>query len=152
MPQIEKNIGICVVLGYRRSASSEVLFSNQAIEVVQLQVWNVHKMHPKFDVFWNSKYGKLGCISSKSRTSRCHTQTIRRRSDYIIGFVIPAINPNKSKKFTRLLALAHNIRSKFQIKTTYMASKTITCCLWSHVCCFSFEYWRVYCVRALKET
>ena len=47
---------------------------------------------------------------------------IHRRSDYIIGFIAPAIGPNKSRKLTRL------------IETTYMASQTITVCLWSHAC------------------
>ena len=37
---------------------------------------------------------------------------IRRRSDYIIGFVTPAIGPNKFKKLTRLIAPVHNIRGK----------------------------------------
>ena len=37
---------------------------------------------------------------------------IRRRSDYIIGFIAPAIGPNKSGKLTRLIAPAHNIRGK----------------------------------------
>ena len=37
---------------------------------------------------------------------------IHRRSDYIIGFVTPAIGPNKSKKLTRLRAPAHNTRGK----------------------------------------
>ena len=38
--------------------------------------------------------------------------SIRRRSDYIIGFIAPTIGPNKSKKLTRLIAPAHNIRGK----------------------------------------
>ena len=38
--------------------------------------------------------------------------SIRRRSDYIIGFVTPAIGPNKFKKLTRLIAPVHNIRGK----------------------------------------
>ena len=42
---------------------------------------------------------------------------IRRRSDYIIGFVTPAIGPNKSEKLTRLIAPAHNIRSKVWMKS-----------------------------------
>ena len=42
--------------------------------------------------------------------------TIRRRSDYIIGFITPAIGPNKSKKLTRLIAPAHNIRGKVWMK------------------------------------
>ena len=37
-------------------------------------------------------------------------QAIRRRSDYITGFIAQAIGPNKLKKLTRLIALAHNIR------------------------------------------
>ena len=34
---------------------------------------------------------------------------IRRRSDYIIGFITQAIGPNKPRKLTRLIAPAHNI-------------------------------------------
>ena len=41
---------------------------------------------------------------------------IRRRSDYIIGFVTPAIGPNKFKKLTRLIAPVHNIRGKVWMK------------------------------------
>ena len=37
---------------------------------------------------------------------------IRRRSDYTIGFIAPAIGPNKSKKLTRLIAPTHNIPGK----------------------------------------
>ena len=42
---------------------------------------------------------------------------IRRRSDYIIGFVTPAIGPNKFKKLTRLIAPVHNIRGKVWMKS-----------------------------------
>ena len=38
-----------------------------------------------------------------------------RRSDDIIGFIDPAISPNKSKKLTRLIALARNIHGKVWI-------------------------------------
>ena len=41
---------------------------------------------------------------------------IRRRSDYIIGLIAPAIGPNKSKKLTPLIALTHNIRGKVCMK------------------------------------
>ena len=41
---------------------------------------------------------------------------IRRRSDYIIGFITPAIGPNKSRKRTRLIAPGHNIRGKVWMK------------------------------------
>ena len=73
---------------------------------------------------------------------------IRRRSDYITGFIAPAIGPNKSRKPTWLIAKAYNKRNKFDCKTTYMASQSITVCLWSHVCCFLFKLCRVYCVPA----
>ena len=42
--------------------------------------------------------------------------TIRRRSYVIIGFVAPAIGPNKSKKLTRLISPTHNIRGKVWMK------------------------------------
>ena len=49
--------------------------------------------------------------------------------------VTPAISTNKSKKLTQLIAPIHNIHAaNFEWKTTHMASQTITCCLWSHVC------------------
>ena len=41
---------------------------------------------------------------------------IRRRSDYVIGFIAPAIGPNKSRKLTRFMAPAHNIRGKVWMK------------------------------------
>ena len=41
-----------------------------------------------------------------------YSEQIRRRSDYIIGFIAPAIGPNKSRKLTWLIAPAHNIRGK----------------------------------------
>ena len=50
----------------------------------------------------------LQCISGKFQLCR----TIRRRSYVIIGFVAPAIGPNKSKKLTRLISPTHNIRGK----------------------------------------
>ena len=59
---------------------------------------------------------------------------IRRRSDYIIGFIAPAIGPNKSKKLSRFIAPVHNIRGKVWMIKTYMASQTDSYRLWSHVC------------------
>ena len=41
---------------------------------------------------------------------------IRRRSDYMIRFIAPAICPNKSKKLTPLIAPTHNIRGKVWMK------------------------------------
>ena len=68
------------------------------------------------------------------------TITICRRSDYIIGFITPAIGPNKSKKLTRFIAPVHNIRGKVWMKKiTYMASQTDSYRLWNHVWGFSFK-------------
>ena len=48
-----------------------------------------------------------------ARTNEWGTRPpIRRRSDYIIGFVTPAIGPNKSKKPTRPIVPTHNLRGK----------------------------------------
>ena len=69
---------------------------------------------------------------------------------WLIGLVVPAIGLNKSRKLARLIAPAHNVRGKVSVKS-YMASKTITCCLWSHVCCFSLKLCRVYCVGAISR-
>ena len=55
---------------------------------------------------------------------------IRRRSDYIIGFVTQAIGPNKFKKLTRLIAPVHNIRGKVWIKNNihgFTDNKLIVC-------------------------
>ena len=41
---------------------------------------------------------------------------IRRRNEYIIGFIALAIGPNKSRKLTRLIAPAHNIHGKVWVK------------------------------------
>ena len=49
---------------------------------------------------------------SISRVSDFDDRSIRRRSDYIIGCVTPAIGPNKFEKLTRLIAPVHNIRGK----------------------------------------
>ena len=43
-------------------------------------------------------------------------RSIRRRTDYIIGFIAPAIGPNTSRKLTRLTAPAHNIHGKVWMK------------------------------------
>ena len=79
--------------------------------------------------------------------------SIRRRSDYIIGFITPAIGPNKSKKLTRPIVPTHNLRGKVWMEDSYLLytwlHRQLTCCLWSHVCCFSFKLCRVYCVPAL---
>ena len=42
--------------------------------------------------------------------------SIRRRSDYIIEIIAPAIGPNKSRNLTQLIVPAHNIRSKVWMK------------------------------------
>ena len=57
---------------------------------------------------------------------------IRRRSYVIIGFVAPAIGPNKSKKLTRLISRHTIYAAKFEWKTTYTASQTMSrvACRW----------------------
>ena len=58
------------------------------------------------------------------------TLTIRRRSDYKIGFVTPAIGPNKFKKLTRLIAPVHNTRGKVWMKNNihgFTDNKLIVC-------------------------
>ena len=49
-------------------------------------------------------------------TFTCLCARLRLRSDYIIGFIAPAIGLNKSKKPTRLIASAHNKRGKILMK------------------------------------
>ena len=56
---------------------------------------------------------------------------IRRRSDYIIGFIAPAIGPNKSKKLTRLITPAHNIRGKVWMRNNIHSFTGDLTCLWS---------------------
>ena len=70
---------------------------------------------------------------------------IRRRNDYIIWFIAPAIGPNKSRKLTRLVAPAHNIRDKIWMKNNIHGLKPITDCLWSHGCSF-YSNFAVYIV------
>ena len=64
------------------------------LAAVQLVVLSVGFRSPR-------ELGKFYCVSA-----------IRWRGDHIIGFIAPAIGPNKSKKLTRLIASVHNIRGK----------------------------------------
>ena len=59
---------------------------------------------------------KSVCFVLRYYLSQAFKFAIRRRSDYIIGFIAPAIGPNKSKKLTRLTELAHNIHGKVWMK------------------------------------
>ena len=57
--------------------------------------------------------------------------SIRRRSGYIIGLIAPAIGPNKSKKFTWIIAPVHNIRSQVWMKNniyTWFHRQTVIIC------------------------
>ena len=78
-----------------------------------------------------------------------HLSSIRWRSDYIIGFIAPAIGSKKSKKPTRLIATAHNIRGKGWMKnnihgfTDRQLSSVKLCML------FFIQPCRAYCVQAL---
>ena len=62
---------------------------------------------------------------------------IRRRSDYIIGFIATAIGPNKSRKPARLIALAHNKRGKVWMKNN-IHGFTADNCLSVKPCMFVF--------------
>ena len=79
--------------------------------------------------------------NSREVVFSCSVSSIRRRSDYIIGFVTPAIGPNKFKKLTRLIALVHNIRGKVWMKNNihgFTDNKLIVCeamCMY----CLPFE-------------
>ena len=63
---------------------------------------------PKYWHCMHDSWGKKKKKKKKERTIVVNIVWIRRRSDYIA----PAIGPNKSKKLTRLIAPAHNIRGK----------------------------------------
>ena len=62
-----------------------------------------------------------------------HCKPIRRRSYVIIGFVAPAIGPNKSKKLTRLISPTHNTRGKVWMKNN------IHTCTWLHRQCHEWH-------------
>ena len=79
----------------------------------------------------------------------CWTYTIRRRSDYIIGFIAPEIGPNKSRKLTRLIPLALNIRGKVWMKNNVHGFKANNCLSVKPWWFFLFKLYRVYCVLAL---
>ena len=75
-----------------------------------------------------SLFREAGIAAPASRCSYCIL--IRRRSDYIIGFVTPAIGPNKFKKLTRLIVPVHNTRGKVWMKNNihgFTDNKLIVC-------------------------
>ena len=78
--------------------------------------WKCHKTQ-NMPLPWQQMSKRLNLFILFMCTPRLFTsQVIRRRSDYIIGFVTPAIDPNKSRKLTRLIAPAHNTRGKVWMK------------------------------------
>ena len=134
-----------------------------AMGILNIQ-WHWYYIHSKLRRFLNihsneslQEYSKYQCHCEYSKYPWRqlwkfpwrHFVSIRRRSNYIIGFITPAIGPNKSKKLTRLTAPAHNIRGEVRMKTIYMASQIDSHRMWSHVCCFSFKLCRVCCEPAL---
>ena len=78
---------------------------------------------------------------------------IRRRSDYIIGFIALAIGPNKSKKLTRLIAPVHNISGKVWMKNNIHGfSDRELDRLCSHVTLFFIQTLpRILCVGAINR-
>ena len=101
--------------------SLSVYFSSQACKLLELSavlpfygcrgLWSDTLENP-LGLFWRSLL-----TVSLSNSRPIYFRTIRRRSDYITGFVTPAIGPNKSKKLTRLVMPAHNIRGKVWMKS-----------------------------------
>ena len=79
---------------------------------------------------------------------RLKTVHIPQRSDYIIGFVTPAISPNKSKKLTWPIVLTHNLRGKVWVEDSTHGFRNNYVCEAMFVV-FSFNLCRVYCVPAL---
>ena len=82
--------------------------------------------------FWLDQYGgRFASIFRRCPPSMFWGQwIIRRRRDYIIGFVTPAIGPNKFKKLARLIAPVHNIRGKIWMKNNihgFTDNKLIIC-------------------------
>ena len=78
--------------------------------------------------------------------------SIRRRSDYIIGFIAPAIGPNKSRKPTRLIALAHNKRGIVWMKNN-IHGFTADNCLFVKPCMLFFIQTlpRILCAGAISR-
>ena len=61
----------------------------------------------------NEQLAHSKCVhSNKMHLFLTFSCSIRQRSDYIIGFVTPAISPNKSKKLTWPKVQTHNLRGK----------------------------------------
>ena len=84
----------------------------QYVDTVNLFAKTWTKGHWPIDNLWLHI-----CWGHSTQGSLCPSPMgIRQRSYVIIGFVAPAIGPNKSKKFTRLISPTHNIRSKVWMK------------------------------------
>ena len=82
-------------------------------------------------VYWDTKqYTLIRSIECCYFILSVYLQlSIRQRSDYIKGFDTAAIGPNKSRKLTRLIVPAHNIRSKFWIKKhAWLYRQTVIFC------------------------
>ena len=61
---------------------------------------------------------------------------------------------NRSKQIqeshTAYSADTQPTRQSLNVRQHTRLHRQLTCCLWSHVCCFSFKLCRVYCVPALE--
>ena len=101
----------------------------------------------EMDMFWSLWLGRqYKKLLTDSQTP------IRWRSDYIIGFIAPAIGPNKSKKLTRLTAPVHNIRGKVWMKNNIMASQTDSYRLWIPCTLFFIQTLpRILCASAISR-
>ena len=98
------------------SFHSLLLPFNRWMEIARIALQS-DGFQPRHVVFPPATHNIMGCNLNIYRVHLVRlygavNSPIRRRSDYIIGFVAPAIGPNKSKKLTRLVAPAHNIRGQ----------------------------------------
>ena len=81
---------------------THVELSRSKAAILEMPQYVAYQKHVPYALF---------TLSTKSYTLNRYC-IIRRRSYVIIGFVAPAIGPNKSKKLTRLISPTHNIRGK----------------------------------------
>ena len=83
-------------------------------------LWKLNYILKHYDFKFVTRHMKKSAGNLLYWRSRhiCILQVIRRRSYVIIGFVAPAIGPNKSKKLTRLVSPTHNIRGKVRMKNS----------------------------------
>ena len=97
-------------IGPNKSKKSRTAYS-ASTQNIREKVWMKNNIHDFTDNnFLTVKPCMLFLIQILTRIL-C-TSAIRRRSDYIIGFITPAIGPNKYEKLTWPIVPTHNLRGK----------------------------------------